>query len=95
MAPDVHVVLARSDDQTLSQDIVTGQLDNVELGVASLSPGLFLFAEHSSLSPGSPTPTTVTAPTGNGGTRPVSVNGLSPTGMLRSCPSFTTKEDPD
>jgi hypothetical protein len=30
--PDVHVLLARSDDANLTQDIVKGQLDSVELG---------------------------------------------------------------
>jgi hypothetical protein len=30
--PDVHVLLARSDDQNLTQEIVKGQLDSVELG---------------------------------------------------------------
>jgi hypothetical protein len=30
--PDVHVLLARSDDVNLTQDIVKGQLDSVELG---------------------------------------------------------------
>jgi Electron transfer DM13 len=30
--PDVHVILARSDDQNLTQEIVKGQLDSVELG---------------------------------------------------------------
>lgn len=30
--PDVHVVLARSDDKSLSEKIVNGQLDDVELG---------------------------------------------------------------
>jgi hypothetical protein len=30
--PDVHVVLARSDDKSLTQEVVTGQLDSVELG---------------------------------------------------------------
>jgi hypothetical protein len=30
--PDVHVVLARSDDANLTQEIVQGQLDSVELG---------------------------------------------------------------
>lgn len=30
--PDVHVVLARGDDKALNQDIVTGQLDSIELG---------------------------------------------------------------
>ena len=30
--PDVHVLLARSDDQSLAQEIVKGQLDSVELG---------------------------------------------------------------
>ena len=30
--PDVHVLLARSDDPSLTQEIVKGQLDSVELG---------------------------------------------------------------
>jgi hypothetical protein len=30
--PDVHVVLAQSDDKSLAQEIVKGQLDSVELG---------------------------------------------------------------
>ena len=30
--PDVHVLLARSDDESLNQEIVKGQLDGVELG---------------------------------------------------------------
>jgi hypothetical protein len=30
--PDVHVVLARSDDANLTQKIVSGQLDSIELG---------------------------------------------------------------
>ena len=30
--PDVHVILARSDDENLNQEIVKGQLDSVELG---------------------------------------------------------------
>jgi hypothetical protein len=30
--PDVHVVLAQSDDANLTQEIVKGQLDSVELG---------------------------------------------------------------
>ena len=30
--PDVHVLLARSDDENLEQEIVKGQLDSVELG---------------------------------------------------------------
>ena len=30
--PDVHVVLVRADDESLKQDIVKGNLDNVELG---------------------------------------------------------------
>ncbi|MGA8870752.1 MAG: DM13 domain-containing protein [Candidatus Acidiferrales bacterium] len=30
--PDVHVLLARSDDENLAQEIVKGQLDSVELG---------------------------------------------------------------
>jgi hypothetical protein len=30
--PDVHVVLARSDDKGLEQEIVKGELENVELG---------------------------------------------------------------
>jgi hypothetical protein len=30
--PDVHVILARSEDPSLQEDIVKGQLDDVELG---------------------------------------------------------------
>ncbi len=30
--PDVHVLLSRSDDESLKQEIVKGQLDSVELG---------------------------------------------------------------
>jgi hypothetical protein len=30
--PDVHVLLAQSDDESLKQEIVKGQLDSVELG---------------------------------------------------------------
>jgi Electron transfer DM13 len=30
--PNVHVLLARSDDQNLKQEIVKGQLDSIELG---------------------------------------------------------------
>ena len=30
--PDVHIILARSDDENLTQEIVKGQLDSVELG---------------------------------------------------------------
>jgi Electron transfer DM13 len=30
--PDVHVLMARGDDQALNQDIVKGELDSVELG---------------------------------------------------------------
>jgi len=30
--PDVHVLLGRSDDQSLRQDVATGRLDSVELG---------------------------------------------------------------
>ena len=30
--PDVHVLLARSDDKSLTQEIVKGRLDSVELG---------------------------------------------------------------
>ena len=37
--PDVHVVLARSDDKGLSQNIVTGQLDKVELGLLKGNQG--------------------------------------------------------
>jgi hypothetical protein len=37
--PDVHVVLARGDDRALTQEIVTGQLDNVELGVLKGNQG--------------------------------------------------------
>jgi electron transfer DM13 len=32
MAPDVHVLLGRGDDENLKQEIVKGQLDSVELG---------------------------------------------------------------
>ena len=37
--PDVHVVLARGDDKSLSQEIVTGQLDSVELGTLKGNQG--------------------------------------------------------
>jgi hypothetical protein len=30
--PDVHVLLARGDDESLTQEIIKGQLDSVELG---------------------------------------------------------------
>jgi hypothetical protein len=30
--PDVHVILARSDDKNLTEEIIKGQLDSVELG---------------------------------------------------------------
>ena len=36
--PDVHVLLARSDDESLSQEIVKGQLENVELGPLKREP---------------------------------------------------------
>lgn len=37
--PDVHVVLARSDEANLTQEIVKGQLDSVELGSLKGSQG--------------------------------------------------------
>jgi hypothetical protein len=37
--PDVHVVLARADDESLRQEIVKGQLDNVELGLLKGNEG--------------------------------------------------------
>ena len=37
--PDVHVVLAQSTDKNLTQDIVKGSLDNVELGVLKGNQG--------------------------------------------------------
>ncbi len=37
--PDVHVLLARSDDQNLTQEIVKGQLDSVELGLLKGNTG--------------------------------------------------------
>jgi hypothetical protein len=37
--PDVHVVLARSDEANLTQEIVKGQLDRVELGSLKGSQG--------------------------------------------------------
>ena len=37
--PDVHVLLARSDDQNLTQEIVKGQLDSVELGLLKGNKG--------------------------------------------------------
>ena len=37
--PDVHVVLARGDDEALGQNIVTGQFDYVELGVLKGNQG--------------------------------------------------------
>jgi hypothetical protein len=37
--PDVHVVLARGDDQSLQQEIVKSQLDNLELGTLKGNKG--------------------------------------------------------
>jgi len=37
--PDVHVLLARSGDPSLTQDIVKGQLDSVELGALKGNQG--------------------------------------------------------
>lgn len=37
--PDVHVVLAKSADQNLTQDIVKGSLDSVELGLLKGNQG--------------------------------------------------------
>ena len=37
--PDVHVLLARSDDESLTQEIVKGQLDSVELGALKGNQG--------------------------------------------------------
>ena len=37
--PDVHVVLAKSDDKGLTQEIVKGQLDSVELGALKGNQG--------------------------------------------------------
>jgi hypothetical protein len=37
--PDVHVVLGRSDDANLKQDIVKGRLDSVELGALKGNQG--------------------------------------------------------
>lgn len=37
--PDVHVVLARADDNSLTREIVTGQLDDIELGVLKANQG--------------------------------------------------------
>lgn len=37
--PDVHVVLARADDQSLMQKVVTGHLDSVELGTLKGNQG--------------------------------------------------------
>jgi len=37
--PDVHVLLARSDDESLKQEIVKGQLDSVELGLLKGNQG--------------------------------------------------------
>ena len=37
--PDVHIVLARSDDKRLEQKIVAGDLDNVELGLLKGNQG--------------------------------------------------------
>jgi hypothetical protein len=37
--PDVHVLLARSDDEILKQEIVKGQVDRVELGLLKGNQG--------------------------------------------------------
>jgi arginine repressor len=37
--PDVHVVLAQSDDQNLTQEIVKGDLDSLELGTLTGNQG--------------------------------------------------------
>jgi len=37
--PDVHVVLAQSTDESLKQDFVKGQLNNVELGLLKANQG--------------------------------------------------------
>ena len=37
--PDVHVLLAQSDDENLKQEIVKGQLDSVELGLLKGNQG--------------------------------------------------------
>src|SRR6201982_2432599 len=37
--PDVHVLLARSDDKNLKEEIVKGQLDSVELGILKVNQG--------------------------------------------------------
>lgn len=37
--PDVHVVLAQSDDQNLTQEIVKGELDSLELGTLKGNQG--------------------------------------------------------
>jgi Electron transfer DM13 len=37
--PDVHVLLARGDDQSLKQEIVKGQLDSIELGALKGNQG--------------------------------------------------------
>jgi hypothetical protein len=37
--PDVHIVLARSDDEGLQQEIVKGDLDSVELGMLKGNQG--------------------------------------------------------
>lgn len=37
--PDVHVLLARSDDENLKQEIVKGQVDRVELGLLKGNQG--------------------------------------------------------
>jgi len=37
--PDVHVLLARSDDKNLKEEIVKGQLDSVELGILKGNQG--------------------------------------------------------
>lgn len=37
--PDVHVLLAQSDDQNLKKDVVTGNLEGVELGQLKANQG--------------------------------------------------------
>ena len=37
--PDVHVVLAQSEDENLKQDFVKGELDSVELGLLKANQG--------------------------------------------------------
>ena len=37
--PDVHVLLARAEDQSLNQEIVKGELDSVELGALKGNQG--------------------------------------------------------